>query len=503
MDSSEITDPLTSTDPLSNSIVSHADETPKQQPEEEIPVDQSNNEATSVAFALDPNEPPEEPKVSFCCDLDRTLTTMPKTLFLPTVSVAITDLREQIKPAITIEDANKVHDMAGKSFIAYLIRVDIDNLRFESKHRYSEFESLRNLLVHNYPSVAVPPIPEKHSVVAYAAKPGKAQQDPKIILKRKRLLQSFLNRVASHPKLQGCHEFHLFLKGETPWSDIVNMSGPVIRRKPSMAALVETKILKKPDPTFVAAEDYTVRFSNQITFIRKIHKKIVGYYVETAVSSMDLGALYNGWSLTEQSLSEAIEQMGQAVDSTLTATNTLHSVLDERFGDCLSEYIKYSSAIQSLLQTRHKAHLEFEQISESLINKQQQLQKLESTEHESQRLAAVLAVEGQPPIPLPRPQGFMAQLNALIDNDPEATRRGSISKTKDLIVSLEAQRETIRLQLLDLNSKIHHDLDRFQRQKVSDLRDMFVSVCLVHRDYHRKALEAWRATKEVVEKINT
>lgn len=139
-----------------------------------------------------------------------------------------------------------MHDMAGKSFIAYLIRVDVDNLRFESKHRYSEFESLRNLLVHNYPSVAVPPIPEKHSVVAYAAKPGKAQQDPKIILKRKRLLQSFLNRVASHPKLQGCHEFHLFLKGETPWSDVVNMSGPVIRRKPSMAALVETKILKKP-----------------------------------------------------------------------------------------------------------------------------------------------------------------------------------------------------------------------------------------------------------------
>jgi len=136
--------------------------------------------------------------------------------------------------------------MSGKSFITYLIRIDITGFRFESKHRYSEFESLRALITQNYPSIAIPPIPEKHSVVAYASKPGKAQQDPKIILKRKRLLQSFLNRVASHPVLCGCHEFHLFLRGETPWSEVLTLNGPTLKKKASIASLVETRKLKKP-----------------------------------------------------------------------------------------------------------------------------------------------------------------------------------------------------------------------------------------------------------------
>ena len=54
--------------------------------------------------------------------------------------------------------------MAGKSFISYLIITDLPTHRMESRHRYSDFESLRAILVQSYPYIAVPPIPEKHSV---------------------------------------------------------------------------------------------------------------------------------------------------------------------------------------------------------------------------------------------------------------------------------------------------------------------------------------------------
>jgi sorting nexin-4 len=137
--------------------------------------------------------------------------------------------------------------MSGKPFISYLIKTTLQGYRMESKHRYSEFESLRKLLVNTYPFVVVPPIPDKHSVVAYAAKPGKALQDPKIIQKRKILLQSFLNRVASHPNLQGCHEFHIFLMGDTPWSEVVANGSPRLTKKSSIASLaLETRSLRKP-----------------------------------------------------------------------------------------------------------------------------------------------------------------------------------------------------------------------------------------------------------------
>jgi sorting nexin-4 len=177
--------------------------------------------------------------------------------------------------------------------------------------------------------------------------------------------------------------------------------------------------------------------------------------------------------------------------------------LDEWFGDCLLEYEKFSVAISQLLLSRHKAHVEFETISENLIQKQQLISKLESSEHESQRLAAILAVEGQPPIPISRPTGFMAQLNSLLDNDPEATRRNTISKTKDLITQLEDSREQSRIKLLQLNGDIQRDLDRFQKQKVVDFKKMMIAFCLAQKEFHSRAIAAWSSTKNAIDIIDT
>ncbi|KAJ3356949.1 Sorting nexin, cytoplasm-to-vacuole targeting pathway/endosomal sorting [Kappamyces sp. JEL0680] len=402
--------------------------------------------------------------------------------------------------------ASKQQDMSGKTFISYLIHTNLPSHKMESKHRYSDFESLRAILVQSYPFVAVPPIPDKHSVgttalltlALYAAKPGKAQQDPAIIAKRKRLLQSFLNRLLVHPILRRAHELHLFLRGEAVWSDVVH--GSPIRKKPSMM-IENATMLRKPDPHFTVAQDYTVRFGNQLSFIRKIQKKLVAQYQEVSSVYMELGALYNGWSLTEQGLSESIEQMGQAVDSTLTATTILKTSLEERFGDILTEYNKFSTVLVGVLGVRHRAHVEFEQISERLILKQQALHKLESSEHEAQRLAAVLSVEGGPQVPMARPSGFMAQINALLDNDPDTTRRVTISKTKDTIAQLEVAREESRTTLLALNAKIQRDLDRFQRQKVRDLRDLMVALSLAQREYNQRAIAAWQGAKAAIERI--
>jgi sorting nexin-4 len=102
----------------------------------------------------------------------------------------------------------------------------------------------------SFPSIIVPPIPDKHSIVAYAAKPGKAQVDPNIIFKRKRLLQSFLNRVASHPILSNFHPFHLFLMGQGSWNEVLSSFAQEInlplQKKVSLPVMVEKRKLKKP-----------------------------------------------------------------------------------------------------------------------------------------------------------------------------------------------------------------------------------------------------------------
>lgn len=93
----------------------------------------------------------------------------------------------------------------------------------EARHRYSEFESLRGSLSKLYPTLIVPPIPSKQTIGDYAVKQGKAKEDATLIARRKRLLQTFLNRLARHPILSNEHVFHRFLDGEVSWVSYIKI----------------------------------------------------------------------------------------------------------------------------------------------------------------------------------------------------------------------------------------------------------------------------------------
>ena len=88
-------------------------------------------------------------------------------------------------------------------------------------HRYSEFESLRLNLSKLYPTLIIPPIPSKNTIGDYAVKQGRAKEDAALIARRKRILQTFLNRLARHPILSNEHVFHRFLDGEVSWVRLI------------------------------------------------------------------------------------------------------------------------------------------------------------------------------------------------------------------------------------------------------------------------------------------
>src|SRR6195952_3898358 len=93
------------------------------------------------------------------------------------------------------------------SFIRYRLEYELSFMRLKCRkkytkiaqdlqvrRRYSEFASLRATLVNLHPTLIIPPIPEKHTMADYAAKPTKAKEDAGIIELRKRMLAVFLNR---------------------------------------------------------------------------------------------------------------------------------------------------------------------------------------------------------------------------------------------------------------------------------------------------------------------
>ncbi|KAF2150592.1 sorting nexin-like protein-41 [Myriangium duriaei CBS 260.36] len=110
----------------------------------------------------------------------------------------------------------------GGGYIVYTIRTG----EIEVRRRYSEFASLRSTLVALHPTLIIPPIPEKHSMADYAAKPTKAKEDEGIIELRKRMLATFLNRCRKMKDVREDGVWWRFLDPNASWNEVLH-SHPV------------------------------------------------------------------------------------------------------------------------------------------------------------------------------------------------------------------------------------------------------------------------------------
>jgi hypothetical protein len=68
-----------------------------------------------------------------------------------------------------------------------------------------------------HPTLIIPPIPEKHTMADYAAKPTKAKEDAGVIELRKRMLAVFLNRCRRMKDVLDDGVFWRFLDPNASW----------------------------------------------------------------------------------------------------------------------------------------------------------------------------------------------------------------------------------------------------------------------------------------------
>ncbi|KII85815.1 hypothetical protein PLICRDRAFT_115525 [Plicaturopsis crispa FD-325 SS-3] len=472
---------------------------------------------------------------------------------------------------IVIVDAQKTSVNSTTPYITYVIRAGTA----VSYHRYSEFESLRASLVKLYPTLIIPPIPSKQSVADYAVKQGKAKEDATMIARRKRMLQTFLNRVARHPIISNEHVFHRFLEGDVSWSEVLHSPPLSLLPKnilkapshnptdpnasPAYAALPNPSAahpLRNPDQRFLDSEGFTNKFANHVSGpMEKVTRRTLKRWSDDAQDHSDLGAALNGFSLNEAGpLSAAIEKTGQAADATYISTTRLVQELEQNWAEPLHEYAQFASIIKKLLAYRHQKHVQYEMTQDALEAKREDLEELEKSEREARRLEEALGrrrstvsspprSEGTrspgsgendgeedagstgadsrvdepasvylPPHPGPSPSrrrapgmGLLSALSytlhGMMDVDPETARRNGISKSRETISQLE---DALHLSAQDLkysSSTIQADLDRFQRQKVADFREMAISMARSHRDWCKKNLEAWEEAKKEIATI--
>jgi hypothetical protein len=159
------------------------------------------------------------------------------------------------------------------------------------------------------------------------------------------------------------------------------------------------------DPYFVSFEASSKELELLLQgSMEKSNRRMLNHYSGLAEDLSELGARYNGFSLSEQSqsLAAAIEKTGQAVDQTFVATTDMSSQLSATFAEPMRESAQFAGVVRSVLRYRVLKRVQDEMTHDELRKKRALLANLRDQEEQSQRMSATLNHYSAPPKNAPR-----------------------------------------------------------------------------------------------------
>lgn len=148
------------------------------------------------------------------------------------------------------------------------------------------------------------------------------------------------------------------------------------------------------DPYFINFEASTKELELLLQgSIDKVNRRTLEHLSKLSADLAELGARYNGFSLSEQSpaVAAAIERIGQAVDSTYLSTEDLANGMGASFSEPMRESAQFAGVVRNVLRYRVLKRVQQEMTRDELEKKRLLLGQLERSEQESKRIDQYLS----------------------------------------------------------------------------------------------------------------
>lgn len=126
--------------------------------------------------------------------------------------------------------------------------------------------------------------------------------------------------------------------------------------------------------------------------MEKVNRRTISHLSALSADLMELGARYNGFSLSEQSptVAAAIERIGQAADTSYIETEELSTALSASFAEPMRESAQFASVVRGVLRYRVLKRVQQEMTRDELSKKKTLLDSLERSELEAKRIEQYL-----------------------------------------------------------------------------------------------------------------
>lgn len=345
---------------------------------------------------------------------------------------------------VHILEANKLSEGQGRTYVAYTIKYGDSIVR----RRYSDFESLRNILVRLFPMTLVPPIPEKQTIKTYSKAiagskssyllPSESagsvdlslsvingpvnNSDERLIRHRIRMLTGFLNKLLQNGEITKTSIIADFLDSNNAnWCDFITSSATfsslpksVLQCNPidptnttkvhfslpipysSPQLLSKESTADNRDGFSMIEQDYKRYESILNNGLYKYNRKITKNMHDLKYSTKELSDTFGEFASNQSRGAELAEQLSHTSDAfeeTSTELETIVGRLYYNINEPLSECVHMAGSARDLIKYRKLKSIQLDMVRKALSTKKSHLEKLEEQEKELKKVDAEISQE--------------------------------------------------------------------------------------------------------------
>ncbi|XP_068082786.1 sorting nexin-4 isoform X1 [Anabrus simplex] len=401
-----------------------------------------------------------------------------KDSLLDHMEISVTEAEKRENGALNIRDF----------YTVYLIETKVTDLDWNGAfskisslwRRYSEFELLRTYLEVTYPYVVLPPLPEKKVMYTWQ-KVASDTFDPDFVDRRRAGLENFLLRVASHPMISHDHLFIGFLQQEDGWRESIKETGYLQLAESKLKALSVSVRLKQPDKRFEAIKNYGNELQSNLNNLLRVRARMVERLYGIHKLHANYGRVFSEWSAKEKEMGDGLQKAGHYLDS-FAAGIDIPLEEEELFADQLKEYLFFAGALQAVCRRQEMLQLQLERAEAQVASR---TTEKDNVQKGGQHILCKT--------------GLMSRLFGTVDT--EEVRELKVNLLDQRIQEGKSSIRNAQEELKDFSTNALIDIERFQHQKVADLRETLAGYVVLQIKVCRKGLQTWTHIRDCLEAI--
>ncbi|POS83701.1 hypothetical protein EPUL_004244 [Erysiphe pulchra] len=392
----------------------------------------------------------------------------------------------------------KENDGTKDAYVSYVVTTNTTFVTFQKpttsvRRRFTDFVFLYKTLSREYPTCAVPPVPEKNSL-AYVRGD---RFGPDFTERRARSLTRFLLRLTLHPRLRRSALLIIFLES-TDWNATMRTrlqrgsiggnssesGGGVFDGLTDTFINAFTKV-HKPDKRFIDVREKSDKLDEDLGYIEKIVARVSRREGDLETDLKDLSdqfqlliSLEPGVEITGKAFAQELEKMSRGLGA-------LRRVWDHSYLGSLRDMLAYSAAVKNLLKAREQKQLDFEQLTEYL-NKSTGDRDVVANPHGSGGHTGA--------------SGFLARrIEDVRGLDHEQSRKERLRKLEIRIQALAGGVEEAKKISEAFDEEVVREVADFERIKRVEFKVQLSELADANIEFYSKVIEGWESFSKEME----